>query len=72
MKAVIERFEGDFALLEMKGEGQVIKVRRDKIPPAAREGDVVFSQGEEWLIDHKASAALKKEVEDLAAELWQD
>ena len=71
MKAVIERFEGDFALLEMR-EGPGYKVRRAKLPPAAREGDVVFSQGEEWLIDHKASAALKKEVEDLAAELWQD
>ncbi len=72
MKAIIERFEGDFALLEIRGKGQVIKVKRAKLPPAAREGDVVFCQGEGWLIDQKATATLKKEVEDLATELWQD
>ncbi|MDD2511295.1 MAG: DUF3006 domain-containing protein, partial [Syntrophomonas sp.] len=61
-----------FALLEIRGKEQVIKVQRAKLPPAAREGDVLLCQGEEWLIDHKATEALKKEVEHLAAELWQD
>lgn len=72
MLAIIERFEGDFALLEIKGGSQTIKILRGDIPATAREGDLLLCREGEWLIDFEATARRKKEVEELAAELWKD
>jgi hypothetical protein len=70
IKGIIDRFEGEFAILEIEGENRIVK-KRD-IPPEAKEGEVmVFSQNN-WIIDKNATAQRKINIDKLANELWSE
>lgn len=68
MFAVIDRFEGGFAVCETENR-QMVNIERGKIPPEAREGDVLIL-GVTIIIDKKETARRKKEMELLAKNLW--
>jgi len=68
-KGIIDRFEGDFVVVEIGGVMNNIK--RSDIPADAREGDVIIYDNNQWQIDRKGTKALKKEVQKLADELWK-
>ncbi len=70
MKAVIDRWEGEYAVLDIQGKME--NVKKDQIPAGAREGDVLLKQGGQWIIDRKSSERRKEEIEHLADELWKD
>jgi len=70
MKAIIDRFEGDYAILEMEdGPKKVLKV---VLPSQVREGDVLILQGNNWVADWEATRERKEKIEKLARELWED
>ena len=52
-EAVIDRFEGDYAVLETE-EGMT-DIHRGHLPGAAREGDVLVYSCGGWSIDRKAT-----------------
>jgi hypothetical protein len=56
--AVIDRFEGDVAVLVVDGAEQ--PVRRDELPKGAREGDVIDLATRR--VDADATRKLKEEV----------
>ncbi|MEN9798416.1 MAG: hypothetical protein RL653_2112 [Pseudomonadota bacterium] len=58
MKASIDRFEGDWAVLD--ADGKALRRRRDTLSPEAREGDVVDL--ETGQVDAEATRALLEEV----------
>lgn len=58
MKASIDRFEGDWALLD--ADGRQLRRRRDTLSAQAREGDVVDLETGE--VDAEATRALLEEV----------
>lgn len=70
MRAIIDRFEGDFAILEIE-DGHT-KVPRILLPPQAREGDVLVDRDKKWILDIEATQERKDKIEKLAEELWQD
>jgi hypothetical protein len=70
LKAVIDRFEGEYAVLDI--EGRIENIKSSEIPGKAREGDVLVKKGDKWIIDREATKNLKKEIDDLADELWED
>ncbi len=70
MKAVIDRFEGKYAILDIEGKTENIK--KDEIPQEAREGDVLIKKDEKWIIDWESTDKLKQEIDQLADELWED
>jgi hypothetical protein len=70
MRATIDRFEGEFAIMET--ENGYISILKAKIPPQAREGDVLLVQNEEWVIDLEATRMRKEKMNSMASELWQD
>jgi hypothetical protein len=64
MKASIDRFEGDWAILD--ADGTELRRRRDTLSAQAREGDVVdLDTGE---VDAEATRALLDEVKAARAE----
>ncbi|MDD2619511.1 MAG: DUF3006 domain-containing protein [Syntrophomonadaceae bacterium] len=71
MQVIIDRFEGEYAVLE--SEKRVMKrIRRQELPDAAREGDVLIQKNKKWIIDIESSIKRKKRMEALAAELWEN
>ncbi|PKM77412.1 MAG: DUF3006 domain-containing protein [Firmicutes bacterium HGW-Firmicutes-15] len=69
IKAVIDRFEGEYAVVEVKGDIKII--RRVDISNEAREGDVVVFKNNQWIIDRKYTGKLRKEIEEMTDKLWE-
>lgn len=62
MKVIIDRFEEEFAVCE-KEDRATTNIRRDKIPPTARAGDVLNIDGDVITVDLEATKQLRREVE---------
>ena len=64
MKFIIDRFEENFAIVEIENQGMV-SIPRILIPKEAKEGDVL-----EIRIDLEETQERKKRIEDLMEDLW--
>ena len=69
MKVTIDRFEGEFAVVE-KPDRTMMNIRRSKLPEAAKEGDILIIEGDTVRIDSSETAKLKKNIDDLMKDLW--
>ncbi|MCK9478958.1 MAG: DUF3006 domain-containing protein [Firmicutes bacterium] len=65
MKVIIDRFEGDFAVVET-ADKKTINLPKELVPNA-KEGDVVIIS-----IDKEESDARKKRMQALVDDLWVD
>jgi len=70
MKAVIDRFEGVYAVVEIEGKMQ--KVLSRKLPAGSKEGDVLAYNDGRWTQQPQTTARTKKNIDNLAEELWED
>lgn len=59
---IIDRFEGDFAVLET--DGGMVQVSRSSISAEAREGDVLRLENGVYLPDREASEARRAAVRE--------
>ena len=71
MKVIIDRFEGDFAVCEKK-DRTMLNVKRDKLPPYAKEGDILNINGDVITVDSATTAKRKNTVSKLFADLFQN
>ena len=69
MKVVIDRFEGAFAVCE-KEDITMIDIKRDHLPKAAKEGDVLDICGETIVIDIEETKKRREKIEELTKNLW--
>ncbi|KRQ87756.1 hypothetical protein ABG79_00561 [Caloramator mitchellensis] len=69
MMGVIDRFEGEFAVI-VWDEGEVENVKKELLPEAAREGDVVVFAGD-YFIDY-CETQKRKEKAKKYLDLWED
>jgi len=70
LKVIIDRFEGDYAVCE-KEDRTMIDIEKSKIPPEAKEGDVLQGVDDIFLIDEAETIKRKKKIEELAKDLWK-
>lgn len=63
MRAIIDRFEDGFAVLELEG-GKMVNVPIEIIPKGAKEGDVVLIE-----IDKTKTTERQKRIKELFDEL---
>ena len=70
MKGIIDRFEGDFAVIELDGE--IMKnVRKDILPASIKEGSAIKFIDGEWQIDNERTKNMKAEIDALAEDLFE-
>lgn len=70
MRGIIDRFEGDYAVVEL--EGRVTKdISKSELPPEAREGDVVCLFEGQYLIDQEETQRRKSETAKLMENMWE-
>lgn len=69
-KGVIDRFEGDFAVVEFDGNTE--DILRSELPAEVKPGDSLIFDEEKITIDTEDTASRKKEIKDLMDELFED
>jgi hypothetical protein len=70
MKGIIDRFEEDWAVVEIEGETKDFD--RAIFPEEAVAGDVVKIEGNKVTILKDETKRLRKEIEVLMDEVWED
>jgi hypothetical protein len=70
MKGIVDRFEGDLVVVEVNG--QTKNYPRAMFPKELEIGDVVKFEGNQVVIQKDETAKLRKEIEDLMNEVWED
>ena len=66
---IIDRFEGQYALVEIAGT--IRSISRRRLPAEAQEGDVIVLQGRKWTVDQEATQERQKYLAELADTLWE-
>jgi len=66
MKFAIDRYEGDFAVLESK-EGEITRVPKNVIPQNAVEGDIISIE-----IDSNETRNRQKSIRNKMEQLFKD
>lgn len=67
MECIIDRFEGDYAVVEYKD--RTFNFPKDLLPSEAKEGDVIEINVS---INIEETNTIKKEVEKLMDDVWED
>lgn len=70
MRGIIDRFEGDLAIIE-KENREFVNIPRQDLPSEAKEGDVIIQVGTEFQIDESETAKRRKRIEELSRNLWE-
>lgn len=70
MALIIDRFEGDYAVVEVDGE-KTIDIPRYKLPAEAKEGDVLAVNNDIFSLDTEETKRIKDEAEKLMSDLWK-
>lgn len=71
MKFIIDRFEEKFAVCENE-KGIMVNIPRNTLPKEAKEGDVLIIEKENIYIDVEETEKLRKEIEELVKDLWEE
>lgn len=71
LKFIIDRFEEGFAVCENE-KGIMVNVSRNKLPKEAKEGDVLIIEKENTYIDVEETEKLRKEIEELTKDIWEE
>lgn len=69
-RGVIDRFEGDVAVVELE-DRSLVEIQRELLPEHAREGDVLIIDGEIVSIDEDDTKNRKEKAEKLMNELFE-
>ncbi len=70
MRGIIDRFEGDYAIIE-KEDRVFVNIPREALPLEAKEGDAIIQVGTEYQIDETETKKRRKRIEELSRNLWE-
>lgn len=66
---IIDRFEGDIAVVEFGDE--MVNIKRSQLPDNAKVGDVLIRCDERFVIDTQQTVARRSEIRQLQDELFK-
>lgn len=70
MKGIVDRFEGEYVVIEV--DGKTRDVKRNLIAKSVRVSDVVILKNGIWERDSDKTAKRKKEMKKLMDSVWED
>ncbi|KOR26448.1 DUF3006 domain-containing protein [Clostridium sp. FAM 1755] len=71
MKGIIDRFEDNFAVVELEDK-RMINIDKNILPKKAKEGDVINIEGDIITLNEKEKEKLKKQIDELTKGMWQE
>lgn len=69
MRYIIDRFEGDTAVLEDENK-EFLNVQKSILPENSNESDCLVFKDGKYIIDEETTKELKEEISDLMDELF--
>ncbi|MHB8126652.1 MAG: DUF3006 domain-containing protein [Desulfitobacteriaceae bacterium] len=69
MKGIIDRFEGNFAVVEMDRR-RMQDIPRNQLPANTKEGDVIIEENGVYRIDEVETKKRREEINKLMKDLW--
>ena len=70
MKGIIDRFEGEYAVVEFEGR-TMVEIHKKDLPSGIKEGDVIRSIDGAYVIDKVETERIKKETKTLYDKMWE-
>lgn len=70
MIGIIDRFEGDFAVVELENE-EMINIKRKDLPQEANEGDVL-DINHKITINYEKTRERKDKIKSMTEDLWEE
>ncbi|MDR3540916.1 MAG: DUF3006 domain-containing protein [Desulfosporosinus sp.] len=70
MRGIIDRFEGEYVVVEFDGR-QMKDIPKSKLAPEAKEGDVIVLVNGKYRVDEKETQLRKVEIAKLTENLWE-
>ena len=70
-QGIIDRFEGKIAVVEIDG-GDMKDFPKSSLPKGAKVGDMLIIDGDAITVSKEGTRKLKKEIDDLMDELFED
>ena len=70
MKLILDRFEGNLAICETD-DRNTINLDRKKLPPDAKEGDILIVDNNTITVSVELTKKRKKEIQTLVDDLWE-
>jgi len=67
---IIDRFEEEYAVCENEYK-KMINIHISELPQGIKEGDCIELINEKYIINHKETERLRKEIEKLTENLWE-
>jgi hypothetical protein len=71
VRGTIDRFEGEFAILEWEGRN-IENIAKELLPSTAKEGDVIEFENGGYKVNLAETMKRKKELKQLSEGLWED
>lgn len=70
MRLIIDRLEGAFAVCEDDNRNMV-NIERSRLPPVAKEGDVLNVMGSEIKINVEETETKKQKIKKMMGAVWK-
>lgn len=70
MKGIIDRFEGNIAVVELENRSMV-NIDRSLLPPDSKEGDCIFAENGIYKIDTEETERRRKKIQSLMGDLFE-
>jgi len=70
MRGIIDRFEGEFAVVELDNR-EMKNIKREILPEGVKEGTAIEFVNGEWHIDEGKTKTFKAEIDELAKNLFE-
>ena len=70
MKGIIDRFEGEYAVVEFSGR-RMVEIYKKDLPSGIKEGDAIRCDDGVYVFDEVETKRLKKETKAMFDKLWE-
>ncbi|HZK83547.1 MAG TPA: DUF3006 domain-containing protein [Desulfosporosinus sp.] len=70
MEGIINRFEGDHAIVEFTGR-RMVEVCKEFLPAGLKEGDVIRCDDGVYVFDKVDTERIKKETKGMFDKMWE-
>lgn len=70
MKGIIDRFEGDYAVVEFTGR-RMVEIHKMFLPSGLKEGDVIRGNNGAYVFDELETERIRKETKGMFDKLWE-
>ena len=70
MKGIIDRFEGDYAVVEFEGR-KMVDIHKKDLPSGLKEGDVIRATDGTYVFDEVETERIRKETKTMFDKLWE-